>query len=1133
MGWRLDLGAAPAPPAPVLDAEQARVVAHRAGPLLVLAGPGTGKTTTIVEAIRARLLDAHDPLPAESILALTFGRRAALDLRDRVTARVGGGLVPMVATFHSFAYALLRQTATPDEYADPPRLMSGAEEDVRIRELLHGAVVDGTVDWPDDLVGALPTLGLANEVRAVLARAREVGLDGPGLERVGRASGRPAWQAVGRLARQEQQVMALENVLDYGELLLRAVQRAGEPDVRAGLHRRYRAIFVDEYQDTDPLQVALLQALVGPTTSLVAVGDPDQAIYGFRGADVGGLLAFPSMFRTADRRDAPVVVLRTARRFGPRIRAAAGAALGSRLPAGLPAEVLRVHRTPQCSAVDDPAADDLVRIRTYTDRGAQAAHVARGIRQAHLHRAVPWSQMAVIVRSSAEIPVVQRALQAIGVPEVVAADEVPLRQEPAVAILLDLLDLAAHPSGASPARVIDLLMGPVIGLTAGDIRRLGRSLRKAQHRAGFAAPSSDRLIRDAVLGPVLASGLGSGLGSGLASGLGSGLGSGEAGDALLAGAVHDAGPEVQSAVARATGLLLQARQQMQSGAGPEDILWTLWSGGRHPHGWPERLRAAALAGSRSADHDLDAVLALFDTAARLAGRYPGFLGVRTFLEMLADQQLPAESVAGRGLRAEAVRVLTAHRAKGLEWDEVWVVGIQEGTWPDLRPRGSTLRAEELTAQGIGSGPHAAALLDEERRLLFVACTRARHRLHLSAVDSPLDSGDRPSRLLLDIAAHLGLPGLPPVGGRPPYPSSLDGIVAELRSVASDSAAAEPLRRAAEERLALLAAERDEHGRPLVPLADPRSWWGIREITQLDVPRRAPDEPLAISGSMLDEVLQCPLAWYLKREVHAETPRGASAGFGSIVHAVADFVAKGEVPAELEAMEAELDRVWGALSFEAPWQSRAERAAAGAALGRFLDYHLSAERELVATETGMQAQLAVTTPSGARDDVHLSGYIDRIERDDDGRLVAVDLKNMRSGVPNGDVPEHGQLGVDQLLLQRGDIRSGDLDAGADGQDAAALPPQPREVGGAALVQLLLDAGRGSTAAKVQFQQPLPSPVIDHPVSDQPEPTWVEVRLGHAAQVVRSDVVRATAGPGCTFCSYASACPARSEGTPVIP
>lgn len=1100
MSWRVEFEqsapATPGSPEPgqvpgvgrELDPDQRRVVEHRSGPLLVLAGPGTGKTTTIVEAIAARLADPLDPLPADALLALTFGRRAALDLRDRIGSRIGGGVLPWVSTFHSFAYALLRQTATVDEYLHPPRLMSGAEEDVRIRELLRGAVVDGSVDWPEDLMGALPTLGLANEVRAVLARARELGLDGDALARIGRSSGRPAWRAVGQLARQELDVMALENVLDYGELVLRAVQRAREPDVQRVLHGRFRAVYIDEYQDTDPLQVALVRALVGPGSTLVAVGDPDQAIYGFRGADVDGLLSFPATFRTSDGEPAPVVVLRRARRFGPRIRAAADVALGTRLPRGLPVEVMRRHRTPECAPVADPENRDQVDLRTYGDRGAQAAHVARSIRQAHVRRGVPWSQMAVIVRMSSEIAPVERALRAAGVPVVVSADDVPLRQEPAVEVLLDLLDLAVHPSAASPSRISDVLTGPVVGLSPGDVRRLGRALRASARRAGLSAPSSSRLIRDLVVSPLLQE-------PGPVEGL------------------PESDP-VRAAVRRLTGLLIEAREQIESGAPPQEVLWTVWTGGRQPHGWPDRLRSAALAGHRAAHHDLDAVLALFDTADRLAGRYPGFLGVRTFLDILADQQLPAESVAERAVDAEAVRILTAHRAKGLEWDEVWVVGIQEGTWPDLRARGSTLRAEELTETGVGAGARTADLLEEERRLLYVACTRARHRLHLSAVDAPDESGDRPSRLLLDIARASDVDLSRPVVGRPRHASSLEGIVAELRAVAMDPDSDASLRDGAVQRLALLTRATDDDDRPLVPWADPQTWWGGRESTRNDRPRYEPDAPVPISGSMLDTVLQCPLTWFLEREVHAETPRGSATSFGSIVHAVADFVAKGEVPAEPGPMQEAVDRIWGELAFDARWQSEAERARAGAALDRFLDYHRRADRALLGTEVPVRAVVPVSTPSGAVQEVRLSGVIDRIERDSEGRLVAIDLKNMKQQVPVKDIPEHGQLGIYQMLLEHGDLDADIVDE-----------PSPRPVGGAALVQLRLDEGRGSTAPKVQFQQPIPS--------EGSGPTWVELKLGQAAEVLRDDTIRATVGSACRFCAFATACPAQSEGEQVTP
>lgn len=1081
MAWRVELGSEAVSRPPALDADQARVVAHRAGPLLVLAGPGTGKTTTIVEAIAGRLADGLDP---DAVLALTFGRRAALDLRERLAARLGGGLLPTISTFHSFAYALLRQASRPDEYEQAPRLLSGAEEDVRIRELLRGAVVDGTVQWPDDLVGALPTLGLANEVRAAIARARSLGLEGADLVDIGRREGRPAWVAVGQLALQEQEVMALENVLDYGELLARAVETARDPDVQHALRARYRAVFVDEYQDTDPMQVELLRALVGPQSSLIAVGDPDQAIYGFRGADVGGLLSFPATFRTAADDPAPIVVLRQARRFGPRIRAAAGCVLGTRVPAGLPAERLREHRDPVCAQVDDPD-DDLVQVRTYTDRGAQAAHVARGIRQAHVRRGVPWRQLAVLVRAADEIPAIQRALRAAGIPAVIAADEIPLRQEPAVAVLLQALDLAAHPQAATPADVLDVLTGPLGGLHAADVRRLGRALRAAHHRAGYAAPSSASLVRDLVLAPVL-------------------------GEPPVASGLPETDPAL-GAVARLGRMLAQAHAQVADGRGPADVLWTLWSSS---HGWPERLRSAALGGDLAADHDVDAVLALFDAAERLAGRYPGFLGVRTFLAVLQDQQIPAESVADRGIDTDAVRVLTAHRAKGLEWDEVWVVGVQEGRWPDLRPRGTTLRVEQIDRERSATPPRPADLLDEERRLLFVACTRARHRLHVSAVASEDESGERPSRLFHDLAAHLGAALDDPAAGRPAHLSSLDGLVAELRSVAQSPTADPQLRSAAAARLAALAAERDARGRPLVPSADPSTWWGIREPTRNDAPVHDPDRPLALSGSMIDGVLQCPLKSYLERAVHADTVRSSASSFGSVVHAVAEFVGTGAIPADLAVMEAEVDRIWAELRFEARWQSDAERVQARAALERFLGYHRASVRELVSAETGLRMEVPVVTPSGQDDVIALSGTVDRIERDDDGRLVAIDLKNKRTAVPGREVLDHVQLGAYQLLLAR-----------ADAPEGSDIGEAPRAVGGAALVQLLLDEGRGSTSAKVQMQ-----PALE---ADEGEATWVESRLGQAAQTLRSPTVLATIGPACTYCAYAGTCPAQPESGQVTP
>ena len=145
---------------PVLDEQQQRVADHDGGPLLVLAGPGTGKTTTLVEAIVRRIDEGTHP---DQILALTFSRKAAEQLRDRVTARVGRTMSASIgSTFHSFAYGLIRRYAPTELYVGPLRLLSAPEQDVVLRELLQDH--PESIRWPDDLRHALGTRGFAREV---------------------------------------------------------------------------------------------------------------------------------------------------------------------------------------------------------------------------------------------------------------------------------------------------------------------------------------------------------------------------------------------------------------------------------------------------------------------------------------------------------------------------------------------------------------------------------------------------------------------------------------------------------------------------------------------------------------------------------------------------------------------------------------------------------------------------------------------------------------------------------------------------------------------------------------------------------------------------------------------------------
>ncbi|MEU5886273.1 ATP-dependent DNA helicase [Streptomyces sp. NPDC047461] len=1106
---------------PRLDAAQRSVVEHRAGPLLVLAGPGTGKTTTLVESVAARIARGGDPA---RVLVLTFSRKAAVELRDRMALRIGAARAPRATTFHSFCYALVRAHQDSELFVEPLRLLSGPEQDVAVRGLLAGQpdlerLGLAHVRWPDELRACLTTRGFADEVRAVLARSRELGL-GPGaLDAFARGIGRPDWRAAAAFLAEYLDVLDLQGVLDYAELVHRAVLLAHRPEVAGRLATQYDAVFVDEYQDTDPAQVRLLHALAGGGRDLVAFGDPDQSIYAFRGADVNGILDFPQAFPRVDGRPAPVEVLRTSRRSGDALLNATRL-LTQRMPlTRLPAERARAHR-----ALAPAREGGRVEVFTYPTPGTELDNIADVLRRAHLEDGVPWGEMAVLVRAgSRTIPTVRRALTSAGVPLDIDGDDLPLRHEPAVAPLLTALravataEASARPDAAAPGEssavevpaeeasadeapvegpsveeapvdepideasveeqapcwldtetALTLLASPLAGMDAADLRRLGRALRDEERAAGNPLPPpSDELLARALAEP----------------------------ERL---AVHD--PAYARGAQRLGALLRKARERLAGGGSAEEALWDLWEGTP----WPTRLERAARRGGaagRNADRDLDAVCALFATATRAEERTGG-RGALNFLEEIDAEDIAADTLTRRAVRPDAVRLMTAHRSKGLEWRLVVVAGVQEGLWPDLRRRGSLLEADRIGRDGLAEPLTPGALLAEERRLFYVAATRARERLVVTAVKAPADDGDQPSRFLTEL-------GVEPkdVTGRPRRPLSVAALVAELRATTVDPRVSDTLREAAARRLARLAALADEDGRPLVPSAHPYRWWGMFEPTESKVPLRDRDQPVVLSGSALDQLANtCALQWFLGREVKADAPATVAQGFGNVVHVLADEVASGHTPADLAVLMERLDSVWNALAFDAPWKSAQEKEHARVALERFLQWHVMDRtgRTPVASEHDFDVTL------GAGDyEVRIRGQMDRVEADGEGRAYVVDFKTGKQAVSKAEVEHHPQLAVYQLA-----VREGAVDEAFDG-----VRPQP---GGAELVQLRQGAAKrdgGETLPKVQAQEPL-------------EGEWVGDLLATAAGKVLDERFTPSAGQHCTHCAFRASCSARPEGRHVV-
>ncbi len=256
----------------------------------------------------------------------------------------------------------------------------------------------------------------------------------------------------------------------------------------------------------------------------------------------------------------------------------------------------------------------------------------------------------------------------------------------------------AAPDAAGPdaAACEALLTGPLGAMDASQVRRLARLVRTREkawaHEDGRTPRTSRELIRCVVAEPGFLDGV--------------------------------AGPEADAARSL-RDLLGSVRAGLDGGASPEEVLWTLWTG----TSWPQRLRRAAELGgpaARRAHRDLDAVVALFEQAGRVE-QQRDHTGVAAFLEGLMAQQIPADTLAERGSRGAAVRLLTAHRAKGLEWRLVVVAHVQQGGWPDLRRRATLLQADRIGRGELVPPVSSRELLAEERRLFYVACTRARQR----------------------------------------------------------------------------------------------------------------------------------------------------------------------------------------------------------------------------------------------------------------------------------------------------------------------------------------------------------------------------------------------------------------------
>ncbi len=945
------------------------------GHVAVTGATGTGKTTV---ALAAALATVDSGIAPERVLVIAPTRRAAADLRDRVGLALGRPTgVPMVRTAASAAHAVLVAQA----YAldrPPPALITGAEQDSILRELLAGhARGEGVrVDWqglvPPEAT-ALP--GFRGELRDLLMRTAESGRTADDLRELGERVGRPEWVAAAAVMAEYESVTLLRTLpADQGERFDPATVAAQAAwvlqnweEVAAGRAPTWDVVIVDDHQDATAATTALLGAMSRRGARLVVLGNADQAVQGYRGglpqglAEVahGALGPTRHLELTTDHRQ-------------PAGLARVSAAVAERIGVKGVGSARRAHR-----AV--PAQPSPVTVLTAAHAFGQSRAIAAELRRARHGLdgpAVSWGEMAVIARSSAQLRALRSDLLSADIPCEAVGEGTALHREPAVAPLLELVRIATGVAWDED-RAMAVLGSRLFGLDAVALRRLRRSLVR-EERAGGGMRSSAELLVDALGDPAR-------------------------------WATVDV-PEARVA-ARASRAVEAARVRGQArGATPGAVLWEAWSAVGVAEAW----RESALNGSARDDADLDAVIALMRAAQTFAERMPE-ADVTAFLEHLEGQEFAADSLGARGQSTDVVSFCTPAAAAGREWQVVAIAGLEEGAWPDLRLRDSVLGAQtfaDLVADGdvsqeqltLARGPrdlHGArrAVLDDETRSLLVAVSRARDRLIVSAVD---DGESRPSRFLSLIEDAAGVMRVDATAPR--SVADLRGAVAKLRTdglAASKRLDEEPADTDAQSSLAGASAQLARLADAGVPGADPIDWHGVPQLSTTQG-FWDDDAEVRVSPSRLDAVRTCALKWAL--ETAGGTVESTDAQHvGLLVHEIAAAMPEGGE----EDMLAELDRRWGEIGGSDTWLERLQLDSARDMVRRLARYLDGVAADHVIVEQGFGVVF---------DKVRVSGMADRVEITGDVARV-VDLKTGRK-ITQAEAADNGQLMLYQLVANHG-------------------------------------------------------------------------------------------------------------------
>jgi DNA helicase-2/ATP-dependent DNA helicase PcrA len=872
-----------------LDRQQRRAVTHGEGPLLVLAGPGTGKTEVL--ARRVAWLTTTRRTRSSEILALTFTERAAAEMQARVDLLLPYGQSDAaIHTFHAFGDRILRDHGHTIGMPADARVVGRAEALVLLRDRIIELDLQRLRPTGDptrisaaliDLFARAKEEGLRPDHLAAYAVELEAGAraaadaEGVAAEAVSGLLDEAAEQAeVARAYRAYQDMLTGRSLIDHGDQVSEAVRLLTErPAVRLLLRRRFRYVVVDEAQDANPQQLRLVHLLVGEAGNVTFVGDDDQAIYAFRGAVGDGLASLADSYPSI--RD---VVLRRNHRSRRPILEVARRLIRHNDPDRL--EVLRgVDKT--LTAVRRARRPALVSHRAYATSEDEADAVAADV-EARLRRGQPARSLAVLVRTNRDAMPILASLDVRGIPRTFSG-AAGLVASPEVREALSFMRVVASPSASDDLYAV--MASELHGLGGEDLTAIcdlaGRRRRSLWSVATelLEQPGLLRLSADS-----------------------------------------------RERLARCIAQLRLAMAAAHERSAAAVLYDHLRDSGR--------LKELVTRAERGDDGPLRRIARFFEL-------------VRSQADLLSDARLAVlmpnlQALLDAGHDAappdvddptDAVAVLTVHQAKGLEFDTVFVVGLAEGRFPVTARREALVLPPPLTGRRAADDPvsHRA----EERRLLYVAMTRARDELLLSHAASIRRGGQplRPSRFLLEALGQ--------------------------------AVAAPPL-----------VAPAVDRAPDVVPAPVPRVGEGTA---------RTPAQ-LGLSFTQIEDYLTCPRRYHLRHVIKAPIAAHHALVFGNALHQAVAAANLGRMrgePIEEAAMSATLSAHWRSEGFLSAEHESARFAAGQRALRRF------AERS---REDASERIVAVERPFSVRiGPVRVRGRYDAV-REVDGGIVITDYKS---------------------------------------------------------------------------------------------------------------------------------------------